>query len=124
MAAALAQMATRFSAGDATPSRVVREQQDFAAEWSRFDKALIDAVAKPAAEQDLAVTETLRRERKEIETKLAALADRIAEAFPDFAAFSSPKPITIAEVQGLLGPDEALVSYFVDDNATYVWAPG
>lgn len=120
--AALAQMAVRFVAGDASPSRAVREQQDLAGEWSRLDKALAGALAKPSAEQDPAATETLRRERKEIERRLTALAARIENEFPDFAALASPKPITIAEVQGLLGPDEALVAYLVDDNATFVWA--
>jgi CHAT domain-containing protein len=119
---ALAQMATRFAVGDSALASAVREQQDLAAEWLRLDKALIDAVAKPSADQDLAGIETLRRERGEIENENRSVTARIANQFPDFAALANPKPLSLAEAQKLLGLEEALVAYLVRDTATYIWA--
>jgi CHAT domain-containing protein/peptidoglycan hydrolase-like protein with peptidoglycan-binding domain len=121
-AAALAQMATRFGTGDSALAQVVREQQDLAARWQATGEALIAAISKPPADHDAAAVAALRAERANIEARMAALAERIAAEFPDYAALANPKPLSVEDVTALLDPDEALVSYLVTPDESYVWA--
>jgi tetratricopeptide (TPR) repeat protein len=120
--AALAQMAARFGARDAALARIVREQQDLIGQWKTLDKALIAALAKPPQRRNAAAEEGLRRQRSEAERKIAAIAARLEKEFPEYAALANPKPLSVAEVQTLLGADEALVAYLVIKNESYVWA--
>ena len=46
-----------------------------------------------------------------VDKQLDAVDARLAAEFPEYAELASPKPLTIAEVQALLRPDEALVVF-------------
>lgn len=54
--------------------------------------------------------------------ELSALDRRLASDFPRYAELTRPRPLTIAEVQALLAPDEALILTFVGDTYTFIWA--
>ena len=120
--AALAQMAARFGTGDAALAVAVREQQDMVRAWQRLDKALIDALSKPPAQRDAAAEERLRRERNAADARIAAITARLDSEFPEYATLANPKPLSIAEVQGLIAPDEALLSWLMTHDQTFVWA--
>ncbi|MGH6825144.1 tetratricopeptide repeat protein [Methyloceanibacter sp.] len=113
--AALAQMAVRFGTGDGKLSKTVREQQDLIGEWPRLDKALIAALAKPRDKRDTAAEERLRDQKTDIETRIAALTDRLENEFPEFTVLANARPLTVDEVQSLLGSEEALVFYWVSE---------
>jgi CHAT domain-containing protein/tetratricopeptide (TPR) repeat protein len=121
-AAALQQMAARFASGGGALATLVRENQDLAAAWREKDKKLLDALSKPEGQQDRAAIELLRKEIAAIESRLAALAARLEKEFPDYAALASPKPLKVAEVQKLLGADEALVYWLTGDKESFVFA--
>ena len=42
-------------------------------------------------------------------------------SFPTYAELASPRPAPLAETQGLLAADEALLTYLVADNETFLW---
>ena len=120
--AALSQMAARFGAGDSTLAKAVRENQDLIAEWRELDKALLAAVSKPPEMRQAKAEARWRQRRDETGKRIAALSARLESDFPDYAALSSPKPLSVEETRKLLRPDEALVAYLVTNNASYVWA--
>lgn len=120
--AALAQMAARFGSGDTALAKAVREQQDLVQQWRGLDKALIAALGKPSEQRDASAEDTLRGQRSKIEARISALSETFETEFPDYAALTNPKPLSVAEMQELLGPDEALAVFLVRGKASFVWA--
>src|SRR5262249_7934112 len=103
-AAALAQMAARQAKGAGALSQVGPEGPDLERQWRAVDARLNDAVSKG----DVALSAALRRELSGLKAKFAAVDARLAREFPDYAALASPKPLSVAAAQALLGPHEAL----------------
>ena len=94
----------------------MRERQDLERRWQEFDARLNDAVARATHAR-----RALRRELSGLGARFTAVDARLAREFPDYAALSNPKPLSIAAAQALLGPDEAL--FFTLDTAggTFAW---
>src|SRR5262249_18336368 len=63
----------------------------------------------------------LRAEIDASEGELRAARERVAAAFPHYAALVEPRPLTLAETQRLLGPDEALIAMLTGSEASFVW---
>src|SRR5262249_44164785 len=113
------QMAARGAKGDPTIAILVRERQNLVAGWQKGDAARTPDVSHPPGKRKRA-PEAANAARQE------AIAKRIAEMdtshkykFPGYAAWASPAALSAAEVQALLGTDEALV-LFLD---TPEWKP-
>ena len=126
-AASLAQMAARSAKGDVALGQVVRQRQDLVDEWRRSDKSLVDAISQTAGRRHAPSEENHRARLAAISTQVAAIDKTLAKQFPDYAAFASPEPLSITEVQALLRPDEALV-LFLDTydskplvEETFIW---
>ena len=120
-AAALGQMAARFSSGTGTLAVLVRERQDLGVEWQALDARLATALAAPPAQRDQANEQAIRRRLADIAARLDALNARFAKELPEYAALASPQPLTIAEAQKLLGAREALVLIASYINQSLVW---
>jgi CHAT domain-containing protein len=61
-------------------------------------------------------------ESQELETRLRKQRAEVVAAFPQYLAFTEPAPLTVAETQGLLRNDEALVSILIGSQKSIVWA--
>ncbi len=121
-ATALAQMAARFGAGNDPLAAIVRRQQDAVSELRILDRALPAELSKPENVRDPKREETMRRRTAELSTELVQLNKDIAAQFPQYASLVSPKPLRVARVQQLLGPDEALVFFLSSEKQSYVFA--
>lgn len=121
-AGAVAQLGIRFAAGNDALAALIRETQDLSAAWSDKDKALTAARSLPADQQNRASNEQLEKALSDLEMRLASAAARLQQQFPDYAALSNPKPLAVEATQELLGADEALVYFTLDQNASYVFA--
>ncbi len=119
--AALAQMAARASAGNGPLAQKVRAQQDTIAAWRQLDKQLIDAIGKPAAQRNAVTEKDLRQKLSDADTRIAQLNAELQRNFPEYRELISPEPLSVADTQKLLKPDEALVSYLVADQETLLW---
>jgi CHAT domain-containing protein len=126
-AVSLAQMAARGAKGDPVLATLVRERQDLVAEWQKSDGARTAAVSQIPDKRDRAA-ETANVARLEaIDKRIGEIDQRLKAEFPDYAALASPAALSAANVQALLGPDEALV-LFLDTpewkptpEETFVW---
>jgi CHAT domain-containing protein len=116
-AASLAQMAARSASGSPELAGLVRERQDLVRAAEVKDKRLIAAKSQERAKRDAGAEKALADDLAGIYARLDAVNDRLARDFPDYAALVSPAPVSAAEVQAQLQPDEALV-LFLD---TSVW---
>ena len=104
---ALAQMSVRFAKGAGPLAQVVRDRQNLISRRQSEDKRLLAAVGAA----DAKATEAIRTVIADLERNLDAIDKRLANEFPEYAALANPKPLTIAEVQALLEPDESLVVF-------------
>jgi CHAT domain-containing protein len=121
---ALAQMATRVSAGRGTLGTLVRERQDLPAEWQQLDRKIEAALLAPSAARNTANEDTIRRRMTEITVRLSAIDLQLARDFPDFAKLSDPAPLSITEVQAQLRPNEVLIYLSHRPNQSLVWSIG
>lgn len=113
---ALSQTAARLAAGNATIDNLVREQRELAAEWNLKNKLLTEALAEPPARRK-PESETLWRARlAAIDARVAEIDKALKEGFPDYSAVANPAPVSVADIQAELRPNEVLV-YFVETPA-------
>jgi len=122
-AAAVQQMGARFAAGNDALAALVRERQDLSGFRAERNKALAAALSIPQSQQKGAQVDALRRQIADVDDRLAAVAAKLEQEFPDYAALASPKPLKVEDVQRLLGADEALVLFLLTgDSESYVFA--
>lgn len=108
--AALAQLGARFAAGTDDLAGLVRARQDLIEAWRAADRRVAGGEAGAA-----------RAEREAIAVKIGGADAVLRKRFPAFADLANPKPLPIARVEALLGPDEALVVTLVEPNRTFVF---
>lgn len=110
-ALALSQLAVRYASGDSDLARLLRERQDLTLEAGQRDRLLVSAVALPREQRDGQGERVLKARLKEISGRVAEIDVSLSRSFPQYATLSKPTPVSIAETQGLLRPDEALVQF-------------
>lgn len=111
--AALRQISVREAAGDGDLAALVKERQSLQDRYRRVQTGMMALDADRVA---------LSGEGDALAARIAALDRRIAGEFPDFAALTAPSALSIADVQEVLRPDEALVLTFTASDSTFVWA--
>ena len=113
---ALRQLGLR-AAGSPELAALVRQRQD-----------VLELIARKEAEALRAETGgalvMLRGEIDSLRAEIATLDARLAAEFPRYAELAEPQPLAIAQVQALLGEDEALLFFLPGAVATHVWAIG
>lgn len=67
-------------------------------------------------------SEDLRKRLEDAKGKEVNLQKTMERRYPRYADLKKPKPLLIKDVQKLLAPDEAALSYFVTPSRTALWA--
>jgi len=119
---AVERMATRFAAGTGALAAIVRERQDLATYWKELDKRIVRAASLAPDQRAAADEARLRADFGAASKRMEALDRRIAAEFPEYVELSNPRPLSVPEVQALLGPDEALLMTLVAKDETWLWA--
>lgn len=117
----VAKMAARFAAGTDALALKARERQDLVLRLQRFDADLVKAASLDPARRNAALEQQMRNDSVAVTNRLSELDAELAKNFPEYAELASPKPLSIAETQKLLGKEEALLTYTVTDKATYLF---
>ena len=104
---ALSQMAARFAKGTGPLARVVHEHQNLIGLRQREDKRLLATFGAADAKASGAIRAAIA----DIDAKLDAIDKRLAREFPEYANLANPEPLTVAAVQSLIRPDEALIVF-------------
>jgi len=125
-AIALAKMGARAAAGRGL-GELVRRAQDLNDLHDAVTRRYMAALGLPSAEQDEQRLAALRAEAEQTQRELAGLSARIAQEFPQYSKLAIPEPLAIADVQGELSDDEALLLIAHAEKRpgvaeeTYVW---
>jgi CHAT domain-containing protein len=75
----------------------------------------------PGYAQFTARRTALRNDIDRSETEVRQARAHIVAAFPNYAALADPRPLSVAETQALLKPDEALVAILVGSAKSFLW---
>jgi CHAT domain-containing protein len=108
-AASLGQMAARQAKGDTKLARLIRELQDLTGDWQTRDKQLVAALSQPPGKRNGGAEEALRTRLAAIEKRSGEIKASLTQEFPEYAALSSPEPLSVAETQAILAENEALI---------------
>ena len=119
-ASAVARAAARFAAGDDRLAEVVRERQDALQRWRGLDERIVKAASEPPDKRDRDTEARLRADLEAVRGRLEELDKRLAQEFPDYAEIANPQPVPLEEAQALLAADEALVTYAVWSDRTFL----
>jgi CHAT domain-containing protein/tetratricopeptide (TPR) repeat protein len=120
--AALALMSARFAAGNDAVATLVRRQQDLKAQLDSLDKRITGEIGAADGKRNDALILSLRAEAARAQKSLDETAAQISREYPGYAELSSPAPLTLAQSQALLKPDEALVLFVAMNERSYVFA--
>jgi len=118
------QMALRFAANDDAVAKVVRRQQDLQTQLAKQDEFLIKAMSEK--EQDAVLVKRIRARQLELSEELKSVNDQIAQKFPRYAELIRREPLSVSEVQELLGKEEVLITLTptYDNKQTHVFLLG
>jgi CHAT domain-containing protein len=114
--AAISRMAARFAAGDDKLAIQIRQRQDASRRWQVLDETLIKAVSQPPDKRNKERETLLRRELAAIDKRIQKIDAELAKSFPQYAGLTSPRPVPLADIQSLLGPEEALLTFAISWN--------
>ena len=117
-AGALAQMAARPQSNPAL-AQLARERQDLSNERRELDAGLFAAVSLPAEarQQQAGRDQEMRSRVAAIDKRIEEIDAALLKQFPKYAELVNPNPLSVAKVQSLLKPAEALV-LFLDTPST------
>ena len=119
---ALSESAARTFVTDPALAGLVRDEQDARVRLRTLTNLLGRLLGAPAEEQLPKVIAGIRAEIQSLRTQLGKLRADIEKRFPDYANLVDPKPVTMQQARVALKPGEALISVYVGQNKTYVWA--
>ena len=120
-ARAVAGMSARIAAGSGDLSARVRERQDLSEQALATDRLLISAISQSNAARNQQTEQALRAQASDIANRIRERDRLIAAQFPDYAGLVTKNPVSIAEVQRRLNPNEALLLFATTSRFTFVW---
>jgi CHAT domain-containing protein/tetratricopeptide (TPR) repeat protein len=112
----------RAASGDVELSKLVRQEQDLAEEVRTITETLAYLSYSPAAADGKISTVKLNKRSHDLTLARRALKSEIQSRFPEYADFTNPRPMTVAEMANTLKPTQALVAYHVTQQKTFIWA--
>ncbi|MBY6047782.1 CHAT domain-containing protein [Vannielia litorea] len=117
---AIRQAELRRSAGTGPLADLLKARQRVADRRARAE-AELGALGRDGTADTSAATR-LSGEIDALSTEITQLETRIAAEFPRFAEMTRPRPMTLAEVQAALAPEEGLLFIYTGARETHIWA--
>jgi len=101
---------------------LVRREQDAQKQLKILGRALTDNLAAPSKQQLPELIKELKRKMDALTNARMVLVDEIKTRFPKYSELTTPKPVTISQLQNHLRPREAFISIYTADDQSYIWA--
>jgi hypothetical protein len=118
---ALTASSARASASDPALAELVRKEQDLEKEVSAQFGLLTNLLALPPEERDDKAIAVLRGEIEKLRAGRVSAQREIQRKFPRYAELIDPKPPTATEIQAVLKPGEAFVSFYFGRDGGFAW---
>ncbi len=113
---------TAGNVGNAALADLIRTSQNVGKQLATLFAVMSNSAADPDGETPQSTLDEQRRKIAALQEIQESLFRQISQQFPDYANLVSPAPARIADIQRVLGADEALIATYVEDERTLVWA--
>lgn len=120
-AQALAGMTARYASGSDALAALIREQQDLSNRSQALNAAVINVLSQPPKQRGPNAEAALRSEQSSVDAKLRADQERLRKEFPRFVELARAEPVGVADVQRVLGSEEAFVAVTLGDKDSYLF---
>jgi CHAT domain-containing protein len=117
---AVAHAALKLAASDPALADAVNQLQDAKRARDAARLQLASEQMKPLAERGKLIEDAIKKQAEEASAKVTAIRTRIVQSFPAYARFADPQPVKLAEMQKMLGPEEAFVAFVVGQEKAFV----
>ena len=114
------QTSARLAASDPAIAALIRDLQDSDRAVSTARVRLAGQQSLPQAERSAAVEDQFSDAIKTGMARSAEIRKTIDVRFPDFAAVTAPKSLTLDALRARLGPTEAIISFLIGRNRSFV----
>ncbi len=101
---------------------LIRREQDTQRHILMIESSLLDLLTAPADQRNERLVGELRSKIELLNQAHRTILVETKRLFPRYADFANPPRVSIADVQKLLQPTEALVSIYTTADKTIVWA--
>jgi CHAT domain-containing protein/Tfp pilus assembly protein PilF len=113
-------VAARFAAGEGEIAELARRKQDLVNQWRALDQRYLAQVAVARAET--AQENGLVTLAADLTRHIDRLDAEILTRFPAYAGLTQPGAVSVAQVQAMLTPSEAVLLPITTPDETYVFA--
>ena len=115
-------MSARISEGNSASADRIRKRQDLHEQALATDRMLVAAISQPNAMRNQETEQALRARAATIADQIKELDRSIGAQFPEYSALVAKVPVSVEDVQRLLGPKEALLLFTTTTRFTFVWS--
>lgn len=119
--AALSKVAAGFATGSDQIGALERKREALVNQLGAVEKRYLAMLGNEGAQQ-LARRQALTKEADDLRGSILGLEAQIERIDPGYYDLTRPHPLTVAQTQALLKPDEAVLLLMVGDDATYSFA--
>ena len=112
----------RTSAVNEELGELIRREQDKSMQLGALLGLFANVASALPGQQSPEAVQSLRSRIDELRWERESLSTEIGQRFPEYAEMVNPKPATIEHARSVLRPGEALISTYVGEERTYIWA--
>lgn len=118
---ALSASAARAAVRDPALAALIRDEQDVLKQIAAQFGLLSNLLALPPEQRDDKAIQTLRVQVDKLRDSRAKTRQQIEKQFPEYASLIDPRAPTADEMRAALRPGEAVVSFYLAQDNTFVW---
>jgi CHAT domain-containing protein len=118
---ALSASAARAAVRDPTLATLIRDEQDVLKQIAAQFGLLSNLLALPPEQRDDKAIQALRVQVDKLRDSRAKTRQQIEKQFPEYASLIDPRPPSPDDVRGALRPGEALISFYLAQDNSFVW---
>ncbi len=118
---ALSASAARAAVRDPALATLIRDEQDVLKQIAAQFGLLSNLLALPPGQRDDKAILSLRTQVDKLRDARAKTRQQIEKQFPEYASLIDPRPPSPDDVRGALRPGEALLSFYLAQDNSFVW---
>lgn len=118
----LAESSARLLAKDPALAGLVRTDQDLGKQIGGALGTLNNLLALPPDQRDDQKVRAIGAEIEKLRGERSAAQQAIKRRFPSYADLVDPRPPSVDDIRATLRPDEAFLSFYFGQTASFVWA--
>jgi len=105
-------------------AELARQEQDLNQQITFLTRFAKELAMQPANQQLPEVQKKMRADIEQLRQEAKATIRSIEIDFPEYAELISPKPASLERVQKNLKANEVMITWFIGQTSSYVWAIG